>query len=147
MPVKPIPEGYHTITPYLMIQDSLKFIDFLRKAFNAKEISKTLTQDGKIMHAEIKIGDSMIMLSEANKQYPAEPVKFYLYVKDTDAAYKQALAAGAVSIMEPANQFYGDRNAGVRDSFGITWWIGTHIEDVSPEEMKKREEEYVKSKK
>jgi uncharacterized glyoxalase superfamily protein PhnB len=146
MAVKPIPDGYHTITPYLMIKDSLKFIEFLKKAFNAEEIHKSVN-DGKIMHAEIKIGDSMLMLSEANEMYPAEPCKFYLYVKDTDATYKQALAAGATSTMEPADQFYGDRNAGVKDAFGITWWIGTHVEDVSPEEMKKREAEYMKDKK
>jgi PhnB protein len=146
MPVKPIPDGYNTITPYLMIKDSPKFIEFLKKAFNAKEISRTATKDGKIMHAEVKIGDSMIMLSEASENYPAEPAKFYLYVNDTDATYKQALTSGATSTMEPANQFYGDRNAGIKDSFGITWWIGTHVEDVSPEEMKKREDEYMKNK-
>jgi PhnB protein len=146
MPVKPIPDGYHTITPYLMIQDSPKFIEFLNRAFDAKEIHRSETKDGKIMHAEVKVGDSMIMLSEASSQFPAEPAKFYLYVKDTDAAYKQALAAGATSIMEPADQFYGDRNAGVKDSFGITWWIGTHVEDVSPEEIKKRMEENMKNK-
>lgn len=147
MSVKPIPDGYHTITPYLMIKDSQKFIEFLKKAFNATEVSKSVTDDGKIMHAEIKIGNSMMMLSEANELYPAEPALFYLYVNDTDATYKQAIAAGATSTMEPANQFYGDRNAGVKDSFGITWWIGTHIEDVSPEEMEKRQEEYMKHKK
>lgn len=146
MSIKPIPEGYHTITPYLMIKNSPEFIEFLKKAFNAEELSKTTGNDGMIMHAEIKIGDSMIMLSEASEKYPPQAVNFYLYVNDTDSAYKQALAAGAVSTMEPANQFYGDRNAGVKDSFGITWWIGTHIEDVSQDEMKKREEEYIKNK-
>ncbi len=144
MAVKPIPDGYHSITPYLMIKDSPAFIEFLKKAFNAEEIHRSAGPDGKIMHAEIKIGDSMLMLSEANEMYPAEPCKFYLYVKDTDATYKQALAAGATSTMEPADQFYGDRNAGVKDAFGITWWIGTHVEDVSPEEMEKRMEEQMK---
>ncbi|MDQ3020339.1 MAG: VOC family protein [Bacteroidota bacterium] len=146
MPVKPIPEGYHSITPYLMIKDAPNFIEFLKKAFNAKQVSKSEGKDGKLMHAEIKIGDSMIMLTEASEKYPSSAQYFYLYVPDTDAAYKQAIGAGAVSEMEPANQFYGDRSAGVKDSFGITWWIATHVEDVSPEEMKKREEEYMKKK-
>ncbi|MEO8664030.1 MAG: VOC family protein [Ignavibacteria bacterium] len=147
MAVKPIPEGFHTITPYLMIKDAPGFIDFLKKAFNAKEITRANNPDGGIMHAEVKIGDSMIMLTEASEKYPPAHSFYYLYVPDTDAAYKQALEAGAKSEMEPADQFYGDRSAGVKDPYGITWWIGTHIEDVSPEEMKKREEEYMKSKK
>ncbi len=147
MAVKPIPEGYHTVTPYLMIKDAPKFIDFLKKAFDAKEVFRTDAPDGSLMHGEIKIGDSMIMLTEASEKYPAAKSYYYLYVPDTDATYKQALDAGATSEMEPADQFYGDRSAGVKDPFGITWWIGTHIEDVSPEEMKKREEEYMKKKK
>ena len=140
MSVNPIPEGYHTITPYLVIQDARKFITFLQKAFDAIEIEHSQSADGKIKHAEIKIGDSMIMLTDASEQYPAVPGQFYLYVKDIDLVYKQTLIAGAESVMEPADQFYGDRNAGVKDSFGNTWWIGTHIENVTSEEIKKREE-------
>lgn len=142
MSVKPIPDGYHTITPYIMVNDALSFIDFLKKAFNAEEMHTSLTKEGKVMHAEMKLGDSMIMLSEAGEQNPATSANYYLYVNDVDSTYKQALAAGATSIMEPADQFYGDRNGGVRDQFGINWWIGTHVEDVKPEDMQKREEEY-----
>lgn len=140
MSVNPIPEGYHTVTPYLVIKDAQKFITFLQKAFDAVEIERSESAVGKIRHAEIKIGDSMVMITDASEQYTAFPGQFYLYVKDTDTVYKKALAAGAESVMEPADQFYGDRNAGVKDSFGNTWWIGTHIENVSSEEIKIREE-------
>ncbi len=99
------------------------------------------------MHGEIKIGDSIIMVSEASPKYPASPAFFYLYVNDCDSSYNQALEAGANSVMQPADQFYGDRNAGVKDEFGITWWISTHIEDVPPEEMQKRHEEYMQKSK
>lgn len=146
MAVKPIPEGYHTITPYLIVNDGSKFIDFAKKAFGAKELFRHNTKDGKIMHAEIKIGDSIIMLSEASSQFPVKSGLFNMYVQDCDATYKQALDAGATSTMEPTNQFYGDRSAGVKDPYDNTWWISTHVEDVSPEEMKKREEEYMKKK-
>ncbi len=147
MAVKPIPGGFHTITPYLMVKDASGFTDFLKKAFDAKQVSRSDTKDGSIMHAEVKIGDSIIMLSEASDKSPASNTYLYLYVPDTDSVYKQALEAGAASEMEPADQFYGDRNAGVKDPFGITWWIGTHIEDVPAQEMKKREEEYINKKK
>ncbi len=147
MAVKPIPDGFHTITPYLMIKDAPAFIDFVKKAFNAKEISRTNAPDGSIMHGELKIGDSMMMITGASEKFPATSSYYYLYVTNTDEIYKQALNAGATSEMEPADQFYGDRSAGVKDPFGLIWWIGTHIEDVSPEEMKKREEEFMKNKK
>src|SRR6187551_2862415 len=140
MAVKPIPEGYHTVTPYLMVKDAPAFIDFLNHAFDAKEIFRSTTPDGSLMHAEVKLGDSMIMLTEASEKYPPAHSYYYLYVPDVDASYKKALEAGAKSEMEPADQFYGDRSAGVKDPFGITWWIGTHVEDVSSEEMQKREE-------
>ncbi|MBK9333218.1 MAG: VOC family protein [Ignavibacteria bacterium] len=141
MAVKPVPEGYHTITPYLSVKDARGFMDFVIKALGAEEIYTSHTEDGNVMHAEIKIGDSMMMISEAGEKNPATNGNFYLYVTDTDAAYKKAVDAGAVSLMEPADQFYGDRTAGVRDSFGYNWWFGTHVEDVSPEEMDRRVEE------
>jgi len=147
MPVNPIPKGFHSITPYLPIKDCEKFLRFVKDAFNAVEIHRSLTPDGKIMHAEFKIGDSMMMVSEASERFPETKAFFYLYVNDTDIMYKQALAAGGISEMEPANQFYGDRNAGVKDSFGNTWWIATHVEDLSDEEIQKRADEYYKNKK
>lgn len=146
MAVKPIPDGYSTVTPYLVIENSPEFIKFLKKAFNAKAISVSKSPDGKIMHAEIRIGNSMLMLSESSDKFPVNTGLFYMYVENVDATYKQAVGAGAVSESEPTDQFYGDRTAGVKDKFGNTWWIGTHIEDLTEEEMKKKEEEYFKNK-
>lgn len=137
--VKPIPEGFHTVTPYLVVPKALKLIDFLKQAFDATVIVKMLRPDGTVHHAEVKIGDSMIMLGEAQDQ-SHKPGALYLYVPDVDATYRQAVQAGATSLSEPADMFYGDRGGGVEDAWGNTWWIGTHIEDVSPEELKKRAE-------
>jgi PhnB protein len=144
MAVKPIPEGYHSVTPYLVVSGVAKLIEFLKQAFDAKSKECFTTPDGRIMHAEVRIGDSLIMMGEPNEKWPAMPAAVYLYVPDTDAVYRRALQAGATSLMEPANQFYGDRNAGVKDPCGNFWWIGTHIEDVSPEEMKRRSEAHAK---
>jgi uncharacterized glyoxalase superfamily protein PhnB len=144
MAVKPIPDGFHTVTPYLLVKGVTQLLDFLRRAFDAKEISRSAMPDGTVMHAQVQIGDSFVMMGEAGGQWQPMPGSIYLYVPDTDATYKQALAAGASSVMEPADQFYGDRSAGVKDSSGNMWWIATHVEEVTPEEMKKREEEYMK---
>ncbi len=144
MAVKPIPDGYHTVTPYLMVQGAAKLLDFLQQAFDAKVTERMERPDGVIGHAEVRIGDSMVMLAEASGQWKAMPSAIYLYVNDTDATYKRAVQAGATSVMEPANQLYGDRNGGVKDPTGNLWWIATHVEDVSPEEMKKRAEAYMK---
>jgi PhnB protein len=142
MAVKPVPEGYHTATPYLIVTGVAKVIEFLERTFDAKEVHQRMTRpDGAIMHAEVKIGDSHIMLGEPMGQFGSMPASIYLYVADTDACYQRALRAGAASLMEPANQFYGDRNAGVRDPAGNIWWIGTHIEDVTPEELTRRASE------
>jgi uncharacterized glyoxalase superfamily protein PhnB len=136
--VKPIPEGYHTITPFLVVAGAEKLIDFLKQAFGAKETFRTALPDGTIKHAEIKIGNSMLMMGDAKGECAPSKSMFYLYVEDTDALYQSALAAGATSIMPPSDQFYGDRSGGVKDPFGNEWWIATHIEDVSSEEMEKR---------
>jgi len=138
MAVKPIPDGYHTVTPYLIVQGVPKLIAFMKKAFDAEEMSVTKHPDGSVMHADMKVGDSRIMMGEARDEWPPLPAMIYLYVPDTDATYTKAIAAGAVTVMEPADQFYGDRNAGVKDPTGILWWIGTHQEDVSDEEMARR---------
>ena len=144
MAAKPIPDGYHVVTPYLIVRGVPGLIDFMTKAFQAEVLERMEAPDGTVMHAEVKIGDSMIMMGEASDKYPPMPAGLYLYVKDTDAVYRRALDAGATSLMEPADQFYGDRNAGVRDSSGNLWWIGTHIEDVPAEEMKKRAQAFMK---
>jgi PhnB protein len=147
MPVKPIPEGFHTVTPYIVVSGVAKLIDFLKRAFDGKEMICHTKPDGTIGHAEVRIGDSPIMMGEACGEWKAMPCAIYLYVPDTDAMYKRALQAGATSIMEPANQFYGDRNAGVKDPCGNLWWIATHVEDVSPEEMKRRAQAHAQQKK
>ncbi|HVO75468.1 MAG TPA: VOC family protein [Ignavibacteriaceae bacterium] len=135
MAVKHVPEGYHTVTPYLLVKNASDFLVFLKKAFDAKEKDIAKGPDGTIMHAVTKIGDSFIMLGEATGKFPAMPTMLYLYVKNTDETYKNALKAGAVSDMEPKDMFWGDRNAGVRDQFGNYWSIATHIKDVTREEM------------
>lgn len=138
MAVKPIPDGYHSVTPYLTVNDPGEVIDFLKKAFDAQETYAMRDSSGKIQHAEVKVGDSILMLGGARGEWTARPGNFYLYVEDVDAVYKRAIAAGGKSLSEPANQFYGDRHGGVQDSQGNTWWIATHIEDVSPEELERR---------
>lgn len=141
MAVKPIPEGYHTVTPYLVVQGAASLIEFLKQAFEAKEIRQTLHPEGSILNAEVKIGDSIVMISEARGEFQPMPSSIYLYVENTDTTYQRALQAGGISMMEPEDEFYGDRNAGVKDPSGNHWWIATHQEDVSPEEMEKRMKE------
>jgi PhnB protein len=141
--VKPIPDGYHTIQPYLHIRGAAKALDFYQLAFGASEKFRMPQKDGLIGHAEIQIGDSVVMLADEKPEMgiysPAHlggsATSIMLYVEDCDAVYKQALAAGAKSLREPADQFYGDRTAGVEDPYGFQWWIGTHVKDVSMEEM------------
>jgi uncharacterized glyoxalase superfamily protein PhnB len=144
MAVKPIPEGYHTVTPYLVVEGAAKLIDFLKQAFDAQETFRMPKPDGTIMHAEVKIGDSMVMIGEGSEPWKPMPSVLHLYVNDADAVYKRALQAGATSTMEPKDQFYGDRHGGVKDPAGNMWWIATHKEDVPPEELKKRAEAFMK---
>ncbi len=138
MAIKPIPEGYHSVTPYLVVQGVARLIDFLTQAFDAEEVHRTADATGTVRHAEIKIGDSHVMLGESSGAWAAMPCAMYLYVRNVDATYKQAIKAGATSLGEPADQFYGDRSAGVKDFAGNIWWIATHVEDVSNEEIGRR---------
>ena len=140
----PIPAGYHTVTPYMRVSRGSDLIEFLVRAFDAKEAHRSLGPDGAIAHADVIIGDSHVMLTEGNENFPPLPGSAFLYVHDVDATYQRALSAGATSIMEPADQFYGDRTGGVRDPFGNDWWIGTHIEDLSAEELHLRHQEAMK---
>jgi PhnB protein len=141
--VKAIPEGYHSIQPYLHIRGAAAALAFYKKAFNAIEIMRMPQKDGRIGHAEIRLGDSIIMLADESPENAiyspqhlgGSAVSIMFYVEDCDAVYQQALAAGAKSLREPADQFYGDRMAGVEDPFGFQWWLGTHVKDVSLEEM------------
>jgi PhnB protein len=144
-PIKAIPDGYHRIQPYLYIRGAAEAIDFYKKVFGATERMRMPQPDGRIGHAEILFGDSVIMLADEHpekeihspKHFGGSPISLMLYVEDCDAVYQQALTAGAKSLREPADQFYGDRMAGVEDPFGFQWWLGTHIKDVSMEEMQK----------
>jgi len=138
MAVKPVPDGFHTVTPYLVCQGVAQVIDFLKAGFQAEEIERTVDGTGRVMHAQVRIGDSMIMLGETMPGFPALTAALYLYVPDTDALYATAMAAGGISLMAPADQFYGDRNAGVQDPSGNKWYIATHIEDVPSEEIARR---------
>ena len=140
MAVKPIPDGYHSITPYLSVPGVAKLLDFLKQAFEAQELHRMPRPDGTIMHAAVRIGDSLVMMGEPMGSAPPMFGTLYLYVHDVDAVYKRALQAGATSTSEPADQFYGDRSAGIKDPLGNQWWIATHKEDVPPEEIARRAE-------
>jgi len=146
MSVKPIPEGYHSVTPYLIIKGAADAIEFYKKAFGAVELFRFPSPDGKIGHAEIKIGDSPIMLAD---EYPdmgykgpqslgGSPVSIMIYVEDVDTIFKQAVAAGATIKEALQDKFYGDRLGTVTDPFGHTWHVSTHKEDVPLEEMERR---------
>lgn len=138
MNVKPIPEGYENVIPFLTCTGTEKVIEFCKKTFDAKLTDISKSGDGTIRHATIHINSSAVMLGEATKEHPPMPSMMYIYVEDTDAVYAKGIAAGGVSLREPTNEFYGDRAAGLKDPSGNQWWIGTHIEDVSDEEMEKR---------
>jgi len=146
MAVKPIPEGFHSVTPYLTVDDAAAAIDFYKKAFGAKERERMEAPDGSIGHAELAIGDSVVMLSDPFPQGSTRSPKelggttgsIMMYVQDVDAVVARALDAGATLAMEVADQFWGDRFGTVTDPFGHVWSIATHIEDVPPEEMAER---------
>jgi PhnB protein len=138
MAVRPVPEGYHTVTPYLTVRDLRKLLDYVQKAFEATSVNAMTMPDGTIRHAEFQIGDSKLMAGEASEKWEPRPGTLYLYVPNVDAVFKKAVAAGGQVIMEPTDMFYGDRNGGVTDPCGNQWWIGTRIEEVSPEEMLRR---------
>jgi PhnB protein len=151
--VKPIPEGYRNVTPYLIVDEAAKAIDFYRKVFKAKERMRMPAPGGRIGHAELEIGDSVVMLADENPEMNARsprsvggsPISLLLYVEDVDATVDRAVAAGAKLKRPVADQFYGDRTGGIEDPFGHQWYLATHVEDVSPEEMRKRSEELVAS--
>lgn len=144
MAVKPIPAGYHTVTPYLIIDGAAKAIDFYKRAFNAEELFRLPGPDGKIAHAEVKIGDSQVMLGDEMEGYRGPlglggtAVSLMLYVPDVDRIFAQAIAAGGKERRPVADQFYGDRTGTLVDPFGHVWSVATHVEDVSPEEIDRR---------
>jgi PhnB protein len=147
MSTKPIPEGHHTVTPYLAIKNAVEALEFYKKAFGATETFRLMMPDGRLGHGEIRLGDSVIMLSDEFPEYDggASPqtlggssVCIHLYVEDVDAFFKTALSAGARERKPVMDQFYGDRSGQLEDPFGHLWWVATHKEDVSMEELKKR---------
>lgn len=138
MNVKPIPDGYTAITPYLIVNDAAALIDFLEAAFGAETVMRMPRPDGAVGHAELRIDGAALMLGEGCEQFGAMPASLYLYRPDVDADYARALAAGATPVRAPEDMFYGDRVATVRDRHGNVWSIGTHIEDVPPGELPAR---------
>jgi PhnB protein len=144
--VKPVPAGYHTVTPFLIAEEADKLIEFITRAFDGKLTYMMKSDDGLVRHATVSVGDSMIMVSSGTAQFKPMPAMLHLYVPDVDSMYKNAVAAGGTSLQEPANQFYGDRSGGIQDRWNNQWWIATHIEDVNDDEMKKREQQFRKEK-
>ncbi len=152
MLVSPIPEGYHSVTPYLVMKNAAAALEFYKKAFSAVELFRMPAPGGKIGHAEMKIGDSPVMLAD---EYPdmgfrgpeslgGTPVSLMIYVEDVDTIYPQAIAAGGKELRPLQNQFYGDRSGTLADPFGHVWTISTHVEDVTEEELAKRSEAAMK---
>jgi PhnB protein len=152
MAVKPIPDGYHTVTPYLVVRDAARAIDFYKAAFGATELFRMADPSGRIGHAEIKIGDSVIMLADEHPEFLAVGPQtlggtsfgILLYVPDVDARFRQALAAGGKEERPLKDQFYGDRSGTLVDPFGHKWTIATHVEDVPPDELNRRVEAMTK---
>lgn len=146
MAVKPVPEGYHSVIPYLVMKNAARAIDFYTKAFGAKELFRMPTPDGKIGHAELLIGDAHVMLADEQPEMDAfgpdkfggSPVMIMVYIPDVDAAVNRAVEGGATLTRPVKDQFYGDRSGVIRDPFGHMWNVATHIEDVTPEEMERR---------
>jgi PhnB protein len=154
MATRHVPEGYHTATPYLIMDDAARAIDFYKRAFGANELLRYDAPGGKIGHAEVKVGDSVIMLADeypdmgyrSPKAIGGTPVSIMLYIDDVDAQFKQAVAAGATALRPVADQFYGDRSGTLEDPFGHVWTLATHVEDLSHEEILRRAEAASKAK-
>jgi PhnB protein len=148
MAVKPVPDGYHTVTPYLTVRGGPKVIEFLKQAFGAELPEEPIKRpDGSIMHAEVKIGDSRVMIADESEMAKATTSSLYLYVPDVDNVYRQAIKAGGSTVMEPMDMFYGDRSGSVKDPSGNSWFIATHKEDIGPQELAKRADAFMKQQK
>lgn len=138
MAVKPIPEGYTAVTPYLIVKDVDAVLRFVKETFGAEIVEEHRLPDGSVMHADVRVGGAHIMMGQANEKSTERLGSILVYVPDADAVYARALEAGGKSLQEMTTQFYGDRSGGVEDPGGVAWWISTHVEDVSPEEMERR---------
>jgi uncharacterized glyoxalase superfamily protein PhnB len=140
MPTKidPIPKGFHSVTPYIVADDAKAVITFMQQAFGAEhDHQPTMRPDGKVMHATLRLGSSRVMVANASERAKASPAMLYVYVPNVDAVFQMAEKAGGKTIMEPSDMFYGDRTGGVKDPAGNQWFIGTHVKDVSAEEIQK----------
>jgi uncharacterized glyoxalase superfamily protein PhnB len=137
-PLPGVPEGYHTVTPWIISGDTAQLIDFMTVAFGAKELGRFQMEDGAIGHAEVKIGDSVVMMFDKKEHWPDTPAFLRLYVADGDAVFQQAVQAGATPVTEMTHLYWGDRVGRVRDPLGNLWWIQTRIEDVDADEMERR---------
>ena len=148
MTAKPIPDGFHSVTPYLTVRGAEEVIAFLKQAFSAEVAHEPIKRpDGTIMHTAVKIGDTLVMIADESEMAKATPSSLYLYVQNVDSVYQQAVNAGGKPIMEPMDMFYGDRSGGVKDPSGNSWFIATHKEDVAPQELAKRAEAFLKKQK
>ena len=136
--VGPIPEGYHAVTPFVIAKDAVRFLEFMTTAFGARELGRVVLENGKIGHAEARIGDSVVMTFDAKEGWAGTPAFLRLYVDDCDVTYQAALDAGGTSVTKPGDMPWNDRASRVRDPLGNLWWIMTHLEDVSPEEEQRR---------
>ena len=142
MSVKPIPEGFHAVTPYLFVEGASRLIEFISAAFDGELIFHQTRPDGAIMHATMRVGDSMIMLADPTSLFGPMPASIYLYVRDSDAVYHSALNAGGVSVFPIMTLPSGERYGGVKDPCGNIWWVATHAEDIPPEEQERRWKEF-----
>ncbi len=134
------PEGYHTVTPYATVEDVDRLLQFLKQAFGAEELGRYATPDGRIMHAAVRIGDSVVEMGEPGGEFTPRPVSIHLYVEDVDAVYARAVEAGALTLNAPRDEFYGERSAGIDDPCGNRWYIATRVRDVSDEELQRHAE-------
>jgi PhnB protein len=146
MKVNPVPEDCHSVTPYLTVPDAARLIEFLKKAFGGIERARISRPDGTVLHAQVRVGDSLLMIGEPQGQWKPRPSTLYFYVPNIDATYKQAMTAGATSVIEPATMFYGDRTACVRDVAENDWWIATRIENPTLEQIQERATAFFKQK-
>jgi PhnB protein len=136
--VKAVPRGYHSVTPYLIVDGAPRLIQFMKQTFDAKGGEMIKGPDARVAHAELSVGDSVVMLADSTAKYGPVATQLYIYLESVDETFKRALEAGATSVQEPADQFYGDRTAGFKDPTGNLWWVAQRVEEVSPEEMDRR---------
>jgi PhnB protein len=137
-PTSYMPEGFTTVTPFIMVENAQQVVNFVKRAFDAEEISVLRAEDGTLQHAQIRIGNGIFLIGDTMGEHPAMPATLYLYVADCDCHYERGLGAGGESVSEPTDQFYGDRNAGIKDPCGNIWWIATHKEALTMQEIEER---------